>query len=203
PRAAHRRDWHAIGVERGQGHLVVRDAIRSGHADRGEDRHDHAPGDEGAAVVDERIADRDDPALARQSELDVVPLVALLCDRQEMLTARLDEPDRASERARQQRNQDVLGLDDRLWAEAAADVLDYIAYGVLGQREIAREQPAQDLWRLRRRPHGDLTQIAVPARRDRARLHGHAGAAMQMEALAQHDRRPRELAGRIADLLGE
>ena len=132
-----------------------------------------------------------------------MPLVALLRDRQQVLASRLDEAHRPTECARQERDQDVLRVDDRLRTEAAADVLRDDAHRVLGDREVTRQQPPQDLRRLRRRPHGGLAQLTVPARRDRARLHRHAGAAMQMEVLAQHHGRTRELAGRIADALGE
>ncbi len=148
--ATHRGDRHAVGVEGRECHLVVRNPVRAGHAHRGEDRHDDAPRDEGATIVHERVAQGHDPAFARQPQLDVVPLVALLCDRQEMLVACLDELHGTPEVARQERHQDVLGVDDRLGAESAADVLGDDAHGVLGQPEVAGEQPAQDLRRLRR-----------------------------------------------------
>jgi hypothetical protein len=50
----------------------------------------------------------------------------------------------------------------------------------IGHREIAGQRPAQDLRRLCRRPRSPA-QIAVLACGDRARLHGHAGAAVQMK----------------------
>ena len=200
--AAHRRDRDAIGVDGGQRHLVVRHAIGPGHRDRGEDRHDHAPGDEGAAVVHERVAKGHDPAVARDAQLDLVPLVALLRDRQQVLAARLDESHRALERAREIRHQDVLGVHDRLRPEAAADVLRDHAHRVLGQFQGAGEEPAQDLGRLRRRPHGDLAEVDVPARRDRPRLDRHPGAAVQVEAFPQHQVGAPERPGRIAHALG-
>ena len=149
------------------------------------------------------IAERDDPAVAREPQLDVVPLIALLGDGQEVLAARLDEAHGAAEGAGEHRHQDVLGVDDGLGPEPAADVLGDDAHGVLGQPEVAREHPAQDLGRLRGRPHGDLAEVGVPARGDRPRLHGHAGAAMEAEALAQHDLGAGEGARRVAHVLGE
>ena len=89
--------------------------------------------------------------------------------------------------AGEERDQDVFGVDDGLGPEAAADVLGDDAHRVLGKAEVAREETAQDLRRLRRRPHGDLSEVGVPAGGDGARLHGHAGAAVQVEALAQDD----------------
>ena len=151
----------------------------------------------------ERVADGDDPPLAREPQLDIVPLIALLRHRRQVLAARLDELDRLPEGARQERHQDVLGVDDGLGAESAADVLRDDAHGVLGQAEIAREQAPQDLRRLRRRPHRDLAEIGVPAGRDRSRLQGHAGATVNVKPLAQHDLGAGERARRIAHALGE
>ena len=80
----------------------------------------------------ERVAQRDDAAVAREAQLGLVPLVALLGDGEQVLAARLDEAHRPAERAGQLGDQDVLAVDDRLGPEAAADVLRDHAHGVLG-----------------------------------------------------------------------
>ncbi len=153
--------------------------------------------------MDERVAERDDRAFAGEPELGVVPLIPLLGDGEQVLAARLDESHRPAERPGQERNQDVLGVDDGLGAEAAADVLRDDADGVLGQLQITREQPAKNLRCLRRRPHGDLAEVGVPARHDPARLHRHPGAPVQREPFAQHEVGSRQRARGVADPLGE
>ena len=153
--------------------------------------------------MDERVAKRDDLSLAAEPQLDLVPLVALLSDGEEVLAAGLDEPHGTAEQAGQERDQDVLGVDDRLGTEPAADVLRDDAHGVVGEREVPRHESAEDLGRLRRRPYRQLAELGVPAGQDSPRLHGHSGAAVQMEALAQDHVGPRERARGVAHALGE
>ena len=151
----------------------------------------------------EGIAERHDAALAREPQLDLVPLIPLLSDGEEMLAACLDEPDRPTERSGQEWNQDVFGVDDGLGAEPAADVLRDDADAVLRQFQIARDEPAEHLGRLRRRPHRELAELGVPARHEPARLYRHPGTPVQGEALVQDHVGLGERACRIADPLGE
>ena len=112
----------------------------------------------------ERVAESDDAAVAREPQLDLVLLIALLRRREQVLVARLDEPHGPAERAGQPRDQDVLGVDDALRAEAAANVPRHDAHGVLADPEIAREDAAMDLGRLARRPRRQWPSSGVPAR---------------------------------------
>jgi hypothetical protein len=152
--------------------------------------------------VDERVAQRHDLAVAGEAQLDLVPLVALLGDGQHVLTASLDEPDRAIERARQERHQDVLGVDDTLGAEPSTDVLGDDAHGMLGQSEEARQEPPEDLGRLRGGPYRHLAELGVPAGRHGSGFQRHAGAPVQVEAFAQYHVGPGQRAHGVADPLG-
>ena len=153
--------------------------------------------------MDERVAQRHDLSFAREPQLDLVPLVALLSHGEEMFATRLDEPHRTIERASEERYEDVFGIDDALRAEPAADILRHDAHRMLGEPEEARQEPAQDLGRLCRRPHRHLAERGVPAGGDPTRLERHAGAAVQREPLAHHHVGPGQCARGIADALSE
>jgi hypothetical protein len=74
---------------------------------------------------------------------------------------------------------------------------------VLGQAEEAREEPAQDLGRLGRRPHRHLGEVSVPAGGDRPRFERHARPTVQREPLAHRHPGPGQGARRIAHPLRE
>src|SRR6267143_2944047 len=101
-------------------------------SDRGDERHDDSPRYEGAAVVDERVAQRHDLSFAREPQLDLVPLVTLLSHGEEMLAARLDEPYRTIERASKERYEDIFRIQDTLGTEPATDILCHDAHRMLG-----------------------------------------------------------------------
>src|SRR3989442_37639 len=64
---------------------VIRKPVRAGELGRGDDRHDDAVRRVGAGVVDEPVAEPEDPALAVDRRLDVVELAALLAGGDQML----------------------------------------------------------------------------------------------------------------------
>ena len=65
----------------------------------------------GAAIDDEAVAEREDAAVVVEADLDVVDLVARMAGAHEMLAPVLDPAHRPFTSARQERNQQVLGID--------------------------------------------------------------------------------------------
>ncbi len=70
----------------------------------------------------EPVAQRQQPAVVVEADLDRVDLRALLGRRQHVLETVLEPAHRATEPQRQERDQYVFRVDDELGAEAAADV---------------------------------------------------------------------------------
>jgi hypothetical protein len=128
------------------------------------------PRHECPGVVDEAVPEGHDVAIPCEPELGLVPLIALLGDGQEMLATRLDELDRPAEKPGQIGHQHILGVGDGLGTESAPDVLGDDAHGVLGETQRPGQEATNDLGRLRRGPHDELTEIRVPSRDDPTRL---------------------------------
>ena len=101
-RAAVRRDRHAVRVDAVEGHLDVGDAVRARQHRGAEQRHHQAARRVGARVVDEAIAQRQEPALVVEADLDRVDLRALLGGRQHVLQAVLEPPHGPAEAQRQE-----------------------------------------------------------------------------------------------------
>ncbi len=76
----------------------------------------------GAAIGDEAVAEREQPAVVVEARLHVVDLVARMAGRHEMLVAVLDPAHRPLHGAREERDEQFLRIDVAFDAEAAADV---------------------------------------------------------------------------------
>ena len=90
--------------------------------ERAEQRHHQAARRVGAGVVHEAIAQREQPPVVVEADLHRVDLRALLRGGQHVLEPVLEPAHGPAEAQREERDQHVLGIDDQLGAEAAADV---------------------------------------------------------------------------------
>ena len=187
---AGRRETGLVGD--GDLHLDVADrpVISVGKLDRAEEGHEEAPIDPLAAVAAVReaaVADREQLAVLRGRDLEVVDLVALLAHRHQMLLAALDPADRAAQGLGQVGDQDRLAVEGRLDAEAAALVARRDDAHLLRRdvEDIGQRQPV-DMRALGGEPAGHAVGL-VPFEERAAGLHRRDAAAVAGEALAHHD----------------
>ena len=96
----------------------------------------------------------------------------------------------AAELARQQAQRDLLGIEDGLHAEAAADVGRDHAHAALGQLEELGQQMAREMRHLRARPQRQLVLGGVPVGDAAAALEGRRALAVGAERARDHRRRP-------------
>ena len=129
-----------------------------------------------ARIVDEPVAEGEDPPRVVEAHRHVVLLLALLGRGQHVLEPVLEPAHGPPEPPREERDEHVLGIDDELGAEASADVGRDHAHLMRRQvEEIADELP--DLVRhLGGGPHREQAEGRVPVRDEPARLHGLAAA---------------------------
>ena len=113
--------------------------------------------------------ERGERAVLLGGDRDVLDLVAAVVGRDQRLRAGLGPLDRVAQLRRDHEDEDLLGGDLQLAAEAAADVGGDHPQLVLGQPERRRQHRAQDVRDLRGRPHGEL--LAGRVDDHRARLH--------------------------------
>ncbi len=145
-----------------------------------------------------------DVAVGVEADLDLVQLVARMAGAQQMLLPLLDPAHRAPDRAGQERDQQVLGVDVALGAEAAADIERHAADPRLGQPQERGGRPAHPVHHLRRRPDRDrIGALVVGARSRRGTPSGIAGIAMVIEAAPKPMRRGGERRRDVAFLDGE
>ncbi len=104
-------------------------------------------------------------------------LLALLRRGEHVLEAVLEPAHGPRHAPRDERDQDVLRIDDELGAEAPADVGRDHAHLVRRQVEEIRDELADLVRHLGGRPHRELAERGIPVRHEPARLHGLAPAA--------------------------
>ena len=169
---------------RGRGHHAAEAEIEIGNDVRPH-RMDHGvlrqvqPRDRVRAhVVEEIVAQGEEPALPGGRQLHVVDLVTLHAGDEGVLPPRLDPLDRPVELAREGRDHDVLRVVHSLGAEAAAHVggRDH-AHLLLGQAELPGDHPAVTMDHLDGAPHGQA--LVRPADDEAARLQGMRAAARE------------------------
>ena len=88
-----------------------------------------------AAIDNVIVAQCEDMTLIVKPDLDIVQLVARMRRAHQVLAAPLDPAHRPAELARQESDQQVLGVDMALAAKAAADVERDAAHPRLGQTQ--------------------------------------------------------------------
>ena len=120
-----------------------------------------------------------------------------------MLLPLLDPAHGAPDQAGQEGDQQVLGVDVSLGAEAAADIEGHAADARLGQLQEPGGRPAHRMHHLRCRPDRDGIGALVVGGDHAAALDGNAGIAMGVEATAKRVRRGGKGRGHRAFLDGE
>ena len=170
-RPAVRRDGNAVRVDAVEGDLDVGDAVRAREHGGAQQWHDQPARRVGARVVHESIAQRQEPALVVESDLDRMDLRALLGRRQHVLQTVLEPPHGSAETQCQEGDQDVLGIDDQLGAEAPAHVRRHHAHPMRLQPEQLADELPHLVRDLRRRPHREELGDGVVLGDEPARLH--------------------------------
>ena len=143
------------------------------------------PRHECAGVVQHFASDAEDSSVGIYGNLDIPILIALLGGAHEMLAAVLDPFHGAAKHHRGGRDHRLLGIEDRLGAEAAADIRRDVADGLGVAIELICEHPACDMRRLGTGPDGQDIGRGIVVGGDGAGLHRHAAAAMLKEVLLQ------------------
>ena len=105
-------------------------------------------------------------------------------DGEQMLAAILDPLHRPADKARRERNQEILRIEFAAHAEAAADVVLDHADGLLRQAQLLRQNAAVGERHLGCAVHGELCPRRVPVGHKPARLHHHRSEALDLEVLA-------------------
>ena len=114
-----------------------------------------------AHVGDAAIAEREDAALPVRRDFEIVDLVAFLAHRHQVLVARLDPAHRAAKLAREVTDHDVLAVERRLDAEAAALIAGGDDPNVGGRKlQEVGERKTLDVGALRRQVEGEPVGIA-------------------------------------------
>ncbi len=165
------------------------DLVGAGQVDRGvvgDARADRVPG---AAIDDVVVADRQDAALVVEADLDIVQLVARMRRGHEMLAPLLDPAHRPAEAAREERDQEILGVGVALAAEPAADIERDDAHALLGEAEGRGDLAAHPMHDLGRGPARHRPGARIVGADDAAAFQRHRGIAMVVEAALQAVRR--------------
>ena len=121
----------------------------------------------GAAVGNEAVAECEQPAVVVEARLDIVDLVARMAGGHEMLVPVLDPPDRPFHRAREERNEQFLGIDVAFDAKTAADVERDAADARLGHVQHGGRLAPQPVHDLAGRPDRHRIGAFVVERRRR------------------------------------
>ena len=186
---ARRAEARLVGDGAAELDVGMADRVGVRQHDRAERRHDEAPVDALAPVAhvgDATIAEREDAPLPVRRDFEIVDLVALLAHRHQVLLARLDPAHRAPQLACEMTDHDVLAVEGRLDAEAAA-LIAWRDHPDLGGRELQQvgEREPLDVGALRRQVKGQPVGIA-PDRERAPGLDGADAAALGAEALLEH-----------------
>jgi hypothetical protein len=102
--------------------------------------------------------------------------------REQVLAPVADPSNRSFKHPRQRRNRDLLGIDRRLRAEAAADIARDHADEMLGQVEMERQRAAHQARTLCRRVEGQLAGAGIVLGDASARFDRDNGVAMKPKA---------------------
>ena len=153
PGAAHHRGRHAVGQRHRAFDPVGRNHVGPRQGGRRDERHDDAPRQIGAGVVQHGGAQAQYLAVAIDGDRNRPVLVALLRRGEEVLAAVLLPFHRPAKLHRRGRDHRLLGVERRLGAEAASDQRRDHADRFEIALEQVGERAAAQMRRLRRRPH--------------------------------------------------
>ena len=153
----------------------------------------------GAAVARELRLDRGNRAVAGDAEARSMALIAIGRRGHEVLATRLDPFHRPPQAARHRGQQDVLGIDVTLGAEAAADVRRDHADLFFGEAQGRGDRGADGERHLGRRPDRQPTVRSLGLDQHAARLDRHRGHARHGEPRLDDHVRFTEATGDVAD----
>ena len=202
--AAVGRDHRRVGVDHLELDRVVTEPVRPGELRRGDEGDDEAIRCIGAGVVDEAVAQREDPSVAVDGDLDVVALAAFLVGGHQVLAPVLRPLDRPAEADRRVRHQDLLRVEEHdLGAEASAHVGRDHLHVELRQAEDPGQPILDGQRRLGRVPDTEPPGAAVVVGDHAPALERAAAAPLDPELLAQHAGGPGEGGVGVARALGQ
>ncbi len=199
PRPAIGADRGLVGDEDRHLHIDIRHPIGAGQ----DLRHVAGAGGAVGAQIGADVgigvpAQRQDGAVAVAGDFEIAFDVARVVGCEQMLAAVLDPFHRPADKARRERNQEILRIEFAAHAEAAADVVLDHADGLLGQAQMLRQDTAVGERDLGGAEHGELLRRRVPVGHKAARLHHHRGEALDLEVLAPRIGRGLERSVRVA-----
>ncbi len=162
-----------------------------------------------AALDREFVAHHEDAAVVVVPHRHVMHLVARMGGAKEMLVPVLDPAHRATEPAREERDQQILGVDMSLDPEPAADIERDAAHPRLRHPQHMRRLAADPVHDLGRRPDRHRVAAAVVLGDDPAAFHRHRGVTvvdeLPLEPARRGGKRPGDIALRdreLADQIG-
>ena len=154
----------------------------------------------GAAVGNEAVAECEQPAVVVEARLDIVDLIARMAGGHEMLVPVLDPPNRPFHGAREERNEQFLGIDVALHAKTAADVERDATDARLGHVQHSGRLAPQPVHDLTGRPDRNGVGAFVVNADDAAALHRDRAIAVVIEAPLEPVRRARASAASTSPL---
>ena len=141
--------------------------------------------DVGAEIDHEPVAQGHDRAVAADADLDVVILLPRVVRRHQVLAPILDPLHRPAQAHRRPGHDEVLGIELAAHAEAAAHLeLDEVDQ-VLGVAEHVGQDAPVEVRHLGHAPEREHARSGIVGGGEPARLHRHAGVALDGEALAE------------------
>ena len=186
--AAVGRNDRLVGKDRLELAVVVGHVILAEQRALAVERHSQAVGGVGAGIMHEDVVHAQDFAVARQGNLGLMHLAALLRGGEEVLLAVLDPLDGAAEAHGDPGNEDLFRIEHHdFGAEAAADKGRNHAHLLFGEAEHRGKPVADGDRRLGGVPDGQLLVAWVPAGHDAAVFHGGGGPAVVGKAALNQD----------------
>ena len=196
--AAIGRIRHLVGDGNLSRSSQILDLVRAGQVHRGVVGDAGADRVPGAAIDEVIVADREDAAVIVEADFDIMKLVARMGGAHQMFAALLDPAHRATEPMSEKRDQQILGIDVALAAEAAADIERDAAHPRLRQAEQRGGLAPYPMHDLGRGPDRRGVGARIVGADDAAAFHRHRGVAVVIEAPLQAMRRARHRAIGIA-----
>ena len=181
-----------------RGALVGRDVVGPGqHAERQLGDDDPVRAQVGAVVVPQLVAQREQAVLLVEGGLEAVQLLARVVGGDEVLRAVLDPLDGSPERAREVRDEQILGVELPAHAEAAAGVRAPDRHALLRHAERGGEETAVEVRDLRHAPDGEAVRAVLGD--EAARLQRHRAVAADLDLERDDARGRREGAVDVAE----
>ena len=166
--------------------------VRPGQVHRGVVGDTGADRIPGAAVGNEAVAECEQPAVVVEARLDIVDLIARMAGGHEVLVPVLDPPNRPFHGAREERNEQFLGIDVAFHAKTAADIERDATDARLGHVQHGGSLAPQPVHDLTGRPDRNGVGAFVVNADDAAALHRDRTIAVVVEAPLEPVRRARQ-----------